>query len=230
MIFACHHKVGTTWFHNILSHIAHEYHLNYQYCQQKDLTGDADIFFDDHSRMNVSLLENYRGVHLIRDPRDVIVSGFHYHKWTAEEWANEPRSEFNGLTYKEQLNSLDDKQGLIFEMNHIGKETIHEMIRWDYDNEDFIEVKYEELLVTPVEIFTAIFKHYNFTPQAVLRCLEIADNYSFKKMKKNRTDMHLRKGTSGDWKNHFDKESRALFKTMFPNVLVSLGYEENDEW
>ena len=33
---------------------------------------------------------------MIRDPRDVIVSGYFYHQWTDEPWANEPRPELGG--------------------------------------------------------------------------------------------------------------------------------------
>lgn len=231
MVFGCHHKVGTSWFSKILAHVANEFELNFQYCEQSDLViGRTDIFFQDHSRIFTSELNDYRGVHLIRDPRDLIVSGYHYHKWSDEEWVNVPRKDFGEMTYKEKINSLDQQNGLSFEMNHVGTETIQEMINWNYNDKNFLEVKYEDLLQDNKEVFRTIFQHYNFNEKSVSRCLEIVKNYSFDRMKKNSNSKHFRKGVSGDWKNHFDVELKQEFKTRFPDVLEYLGYEVNSEW
>ena len=40
----------------------------------------------------------------------------------------------------------------------------------------------------------------------------------------------LRKGVSGDWKNHFSDEDKAVFKEVAGDLLIELGYEQDMDW
>ena len=40
----------------------------------------------------------------------------------------------------------------------------------------------------------------------------------------------IRKGISGDWKNHFSEKNIAAFKLVAGDALLSLGYELNSDW
>lgn len=231
LLFSCHHKVGTAWFSNILNHVATEFDLKFEYNQALLLSEDTDIFFDDHSRYDLDKLELYKGVHIIRDPRDVIVSGYHYHKWTEEDWANIPSDKFGGKSYKEKINSFqNEEQGIAFEMENVGTDTIIEMMMWNYSNPNVLEIKFEELLKNPDEVFDDIFRHYGFSGEELNKCLSIANSYTFDRLKKKFNSKHLRKGIAGDWRNHFTDELKTLFKDMFPGVLEKLGYEKNMQW
>lgn len=39
-----------------------------------------------------------------------------------------------------------------------------------------------------------------------------------------------RKGISGDWRNYFSNDDKALFKSLAGGLLVELGYEQNLDW
>jgi hypothetical protein len=39
-----------------------------------------------------------------------------------------------------------------------------------------------------------------------------------------------RKGVAGDWKNHFSKEDRRVFKEEAGELLIRLGYEDDLDW
>jgi hypothetical protein len=41
---------------------------------------------------------------------------------------------------------------------------------------------------------------------------------------------HFRKGAPGDWINHFTADHKALFKRLYPDLVVKLGYEAADDW
>lgn len=40
----------------------------------------------------------------------------------------------------------------------------------------------------------------------------------------------FRSGKTGGWKNHFANEHKVLFKDVAGDLLVKLGYEENNDW
>lgn len=40
----------------------------------------------------------------------------------------------------------------------------------------------------------------------------------------------FRKGIIGDWRNHFTAEHKRVFKELAGDLLIDLGYEQNDDW
>ena len=40
----------------------------------------------------------------------------------------------------------------------------------------------------------------------------------------------FRKGTIGDWRNHFTEEHKAAFKEVAEAELIKLGYEKDYDW
>lgn len=63
----------------------------------------------------------------------------------------------------------------------------------------------------------------------------IAQKYSFQNQAKRIAGKEniysfLRKGISGDWKNHFNKESCEKFNFYAGKELIKLGYEKNADW
>jgi hypothetical protein len=40
----------------------------------------------------------------------------------------------------------------------------------------------------------------------------------------------FRKGIAGDWKNVFTEQDKRVFKAAAGDLLVELGYEENNDW
>ena len=235
IVHCCYHKVGTAWFIRVLRSISRYYGLYFQRCIQSDLKRDTDVFMEYMSRVDESKLPQYVGSHMIRDPRDIIVSAYFYHLWTKEEWAHIPRHTLNNLTYQEHLNSLDRDAGLLAEMEGTSKEVIDEMAQWDYHNPNFFEFKYEEIIEDEEEVFAKIFQHYNFSPEAIDNCLEIAEKFSFKNQAKRKKGVvkqksHLRSGRSGQWKDLFKLEHKQRFQELFGNVLIDLGYETSNDW
>ena len=235
IVHCCYHKVGTAWFIRVLRAISRYYGLKFQQCTQSELQRDTDIFLEYMSRVDVAKLPNYVGSHMIRDPRDIIISAYFYHLWTKEEWAHIPRHSLNNLTYQEHLNSLNKEEGLLAEMEGTSKEVIEEMSQWNYDNPNFIEFKYEDIIVNESEIFSKIFQHYQFSQEAIENCIKIANRFSFKN-KSNRQKgtikptSHLRSGRIGEWQEVFNQHHKRRFKELFGNTLIKLGYETDNNW
>ncbi|NJL82057.1 MAG: sulfotransferase domain-containing protein [Chloroflexaceae bacterium] len=235
IIHCSHHKAGTVWFSNVLKEVANQFGLQFQYCRQEKLYLTTEIFLEDHSCLDFEKLPPHRGSHIIRDPRDMIISGYFYHLWTHEKWANIPRQKYGDRSYKDYLNSLDLEAGILAEIKRAINGGIKEMSIWDYTDPNFINIKYEDLVKNEREIFSSIFRHYGFHERAIAQSLEIVDYYSFKNVKKreakeNFKKSHLRSGRSGEWRELFTDAHKAYFKEHCGDILLKLGYETNYDW
>ena len=81
LIVVCtHHKTGTVWMGNVFRAVRKQYKRKLFAGKQDDLPPDADIFLQDHSKVDLDALRSrgrpVRCVHVIRDPRDVVMSCF----------------------------------------------------------------------------------------------------------------------------------------------------------
>jgi len=114
------HKAGTVWMMRVFIGICKLLNLKYSLSNQLGLPNTFDLFFEAHSNFDFSKIDfAYRGLHVIRDPWDMIVSACFYHLHASELWLHEKRDDFGGLTYQEKINTypdFDDK--LLFEMEN----------------------------------------------------------------------------------------------------------------
>lgn len=241
ILVGTHHKTGTVWLLSIFKEICKKHSISlylsqhkgyypregFYFCEHSDFSYVGNgVYFHEHSDFNFSIFKKaYRGVHLIRDPRDVIVSGCFYHKVSGEMWLHQGLEEFDGLTYQEKLNSyssLDDQ--LLFEMAHSSKTVINRMLKWDYCNPAFFELKYEDLIVdTDLRLFHEVFVFLGFDGKTIPYLLKIAfDNSVFSgELKTN----HIRSGKTGQWKEYFKPVHIKRFYELFGDSLTRLGYE-----
>ena len=236
VLIGTHHKTGTVWMSSIFNSIASYYDLKlYANRDNKSFicpSGNFDIFLQNKSYFDFKKLSNYKGLHIIRDPRDIVVSGCFYHTKSSEKWLHIKREKFGGLTYQEKLNSyssFDDK--LIFEMENSSRNTIQDIISWNYDNPHFIEIKYEDLIQDiDLNLFRKIFQFLDFNEKIIPRLLKIAHKNSlFSGQVSNRK--HIRSGKKQQWKEYFKPIHAARFVALFDDVLIKLNYEQtNTGW
>lgn len=231
ILVGTHHRAGTMWIGGIFRKIARHLVLEFFSGPQRDLPRNFDIFFQNHSVFDLEALPfDYRGVHVIRDPRDVIVSGCFYHQNANEAWLHVRRKEFGGLTYQEKIVSLPsvDEQ-LLFEMEYHG-DPIWDMVAWSYSNPNFLEVRYEDLRAdNSMMLFRRIFTFLGFPAEVIPCLLQIAyDNSLFSG--KVRNSVHVRSGDAGQWRKYFKRTHRARFVELFGDALIRLGYERNNDW
>ena len=197
-----------------------------------NLPAGTDIFFQNHSLIDLKSLDKpYRGIHLIRDPRDVIISGCLYHQKAEEPWLHQPRQLLGGLTYQQKINSLETlEEQIFFEMENAGKRTIEEMIAWDYGQPDFIEVKYEDLIEDQdLTLFHQIFSFLGFPGKTLPSLLAIAYQNSLFSGNLSKS-LHIRSGKKEQWKDYFNQKHKERFTALFGDALIQLGYEEDQSW
>lgn len=233
VLHCTHHKAGWSWFRNILEAVAERYGLRYRNLLTEPGEG-AEIAIGLGGVVDVDTFGDVVGSHMIRDPRDVVVSGYHYHLWTTEAWALEPSPEHGGLSYQEHLRSVDTEEGMNAEIRH-ALPVIEQMVRWDYDDPRFLELRYEDAIDEPVSTYEAAFRHYGFAPDEAAACVALADRFSFhrvtgRRIGEEREGSHLRSGRPGQWRDVFTPANAALFKELTGDALVALGYESDMGW
>jgi hypothetical protein len=235
IVHCAHHRVGSAWFTRVLSAISDEYGLRFQNCRQPDLRSDTDVFLQDHSLVDLTQLAPHRGSHMVRDPRDIVVSRYFYHIWTKELWAHDPQAEYAGRSYLEYLNSLDQEAGILAEIDKFADYGLAHMADWNYANPDFLELRYEDLIRDEEGQFRRLFTHYGFRPAAVERSVEIAKQFSFERQTKRKIGQvqaksHLRSGRPGEWRDVLSERQKARCKEVFGDVLIKLNYETGYDW
>ena len=236
IVHCTYHKMGTKWFTSVLAAVADHYGLSFQWIDNQidELDTENDIIVLDHSDLIAQQISPCVGSHLIRDFRDVVVSGYYYHLWTEESWARTPSSRYKGLGYRQYLNGLSEDEGLLAEILRFADYAEERGMKdWNFRHPSFLELKYEQVFGNEKPVFRTLFEHYGFTPDAIDVGLGIADRFSFRNQTKNRQSpekSHLRSGRSGQWREVFKKEHEECFKEQLGELLILAGYESSNDW
>jgi len=229
ILVGTHHKTGTKWMENWLSRFASLTGITfYQIGPELDFrTYPVDvgraILFQDHSYFSNYSSPNARGIHIIRDPRDVIISGASYHSKSDEAWLLKRQRRFLGRNYQEMINSyktLEDR--LCFEMRNLATATIRDMI--EFQDDRFLTVKYEDLFMDlqDLKIVEKIADHLEiFNDDRVA----LYHSYQLSHLKSvTEPNLHVSSGVVEQWRTVFTDRISQEFISNFPGVLEKLGY------
>ncbi len=177
----------------------------------------------------------FRITRFIRDPRDLIVSGYHYHKKGAEPWFRTPHltpKYFEAInaavpskikehqTYAEYLNSVSLEEGLLAELE-FRKYHFESMLEWK-EHEHIRLYKYEDILGNEKEIWNDIFDFYelSFWDKKIANIFlsyYVSDSYVSK-------DKHIRNKKSGQWREVLTPYVVDVFNQKYKDILLRYDY------
>lgn len=186
--------------------------------------------------VDFSRLGDYRATHFIRDPRDLIVSGYFYHRRGAEGWCLQanprplwpvvngtvPSSVPKKQCYADYLMSCSEEDGLIAEIE-FRKNHFEAMEAWDYSNPNCMEIRYEDVVGNEQSVFRRMFEHYGLPDKEISRGLDLAAQFSVKQTTTTRS--HIRDPKPGQWRDRFTPRVMEAFHERHPNLLAVLGYD-----
>lgn len=247
-----HHKCATVWIHSILTEVCRDLSLKLEYVHSHNqFNGDLESFvkendldFITYANANmdyVAKLKNFKGFHVIRDPRDIAVSSYfsHLHSHPTDGWRLLAE-------HREKLQKASKQEGLFLDINFINDGVYKVLERWNYHLPHILEIKMEELTREPSKKFVEIFgflgiiaKGFTVSSRnriSIKKLEKILEKKSFstlsggRKKGQENAGHHFRKGIAGDWANHFTEEHKKYFKEKYNDLLIKLGYEKNSDW
>jgi Txe/YoeB family toxin of Txe-Axe toxin-antitoxin module len=227
------HKCGITLTYRILNRLSEEtitkvWVLDTEKKEsweiEKTEPEEWDICYGNNTNFNkIKIPENHKGIILIRDPRDIIISGMHYHLKCSEPWVTTPNPYFNGLSFQECLiNEKTDEDRYIFELNRMVKNTVNGILNTIEKFPTFKIIKYEDLVgdnsideTTKMLMYLGVPEYNTNKIKSIVESLSISNN---------KTDPHIRNGKPEQWKTDLPIRVLARFEKMFPKVIKKLGY------
>lgn len=185
----------------------------------------CDVLIDHHSMFNFEFIApGFAGIHIIRDPRDVLVSSMHYHRKSEERWLHWPMERLGWKTYQQALNALpNDEERLLFEMEGQTGIGIRRMLDWDYNRPGFTELHYEDLVGEGADqAFARAIATWQLSDAEKDLLLGLFRYFAMggpgKKSK------HIRNAASGQWREHFTPRVAEAFDKAFPDAVDRLGF------
>lgn len=156
-----HHKCASTWITAIIYDICAISGLRpYQKqsnlvddIQQLILSEDIDFYICQTSLYEkISKIRDYKGFHIIRDPRDLIISGYYSHLYShsTDGWPEL-------YQHREELKKLNKNDGILKEIE-FSSYFIDHINNWNYNDPNILELKMEDLTKSPKVELTKILK------------------------------------------------------------------------
>lgn len=231
LVHCGYHKAGTVWLRHVLLSLIRPYGLRKQEGKSVAIRSGIDVAFYTNAatfRRDQIGDRPFRGSHLIRDPRDLVVSGYEYHLVTAEPWTQRADPAYGGLSYQAHLHSVGEHEGLMAEIEWVAAGTAAAMGEWDYDQPEFLELRYEDAFADEQGTFGSLFRWYGLSEEATASALQAVDRLSLKRG--GAVPDHARSGKPGEWKSRLSPAHIARFKELTGDLVVRLGYETEPNW
>lgn len=244
-------KSGTTWATRLVADLAScpaagHWLADHQELATEGLDRDSPHrCWKSHRRfedLNVDTEAGDRVIYVVRDPRDLVVSGanyFYFHRWPwlARVLSGIPKARgvYDRLLY-ERVTTKRFRHDQMIEAVTVGND-VHEFtqLSWaghlhPYASSSALMVRYEDLLEQPIEESLRLLEYLGLEVDQE-RIDEVVRRQSFKVRKQEfveagdiKNAAFLRSGTSGGWRDELSDDQVARVESALGDDLVALGY------
>ncbi len=252
----CNHKVGTRLFGRVMALAAPL--LGWQRQAVRGLVRavkpEADLVVFAHSLVGFDLAAlPHRGIRVLRDPRDIWLSGYLYHRRCSEAWCvqvpGEPPSPIRfphvpysrqhmpeawkraylagleGRSYQQNLLDRDRAAGLAFEETRYAAWTLEALADWPQDP-DTLDIRMEEVAADFDGTMARVFRHLGCDAREVALAVEAARAEDIARM----TDAalaekpHIHARELSKWRAMLTPEEVDRFEARHGALIRRLGY------
>lgn len=215
-------------------------HFNSELDKFKKYIGNYNISsLNNHYLENQDLPKGSRKSVFIRDPRDLVISGYYYHKKGSESWCmikNPTESDFgivNGiipsrLKHGESLydlyNRLSIEDGIRSEIE-FRRNHFQTMESW-IDNPEILILKYEDILYDEERKFELLAEQYQFNEREKKIWISLAKKLSISEIKQHK---HVRNPKTNQFKTKFPTLVLEEFCTEYNTLLKKYKNYSSDK-
>ena len=241
LVHCSYHKCLTVYFQRVMSqllrHFGRYHHFNSELGDFYARHGQYRVSSVNNHALDLDRLGDCRITRSVRDPRDLVVSGYFYHRRGAERWCliedaaprdwsivngQIPSAMRPGESYMACLQRLGQEEGLIAEIEFRSRH-FTSMRQWPDDDPRIRTWKYEHVISNEQRVFGEIFAHYGFSWPLRLYGHRLAGR--FKASAARRTAFHIRDPRPGQWRDLFTPRVAAAFEARYGDLPQALGYE-----
>ncbi|WP_374765108.1 sulfotransferase domain-containing protein [Yunchengibacter salinarum] len=250
IFISTHHKAGTQWLRTVFANFCRQRKIFFfdltRYARQAGLPEDSLVplcdylaregvgpvcLFDDHSRIVAAALNRsevfsnqFRGLHMVRDPRDIVISGARYHLKSDEQWLHAPQSDFDGQTYRQKLESFETFSGqVLFEADHAAGSTAQDMAAFP-ESDRVMTLRYEDMVEDrKLTRFREAFRFLELPEKARPVFDEIVRRHSLFGEAVVRGE-HVSNGRPRQWQQALDAETAQALHDRYAGLLFRYGY------
>jgi hypothetical protein len=272
-----HHKCASTWIEDISRSVCDDLGLRFRITYTSDefghdlpgLLGREKIDFLAYANADyrhVCSVPEVKGFHVVRDPRDIVVSAYfsHLNSHPTHAWPEL-------VSHRAKLQAASKDEGLLLEMDFRAGQ-FAEMEAWPKESPSHIlRLRMEDLTADPYNRVLEIFSFLDLLDEREYtaskrtrffvskvgakirsttglrlvpslprlpaeRLLGILWENEFTRKSGGRAKgeedvtSHYRKGTPGDWLNHFKHRHLEYFSERYSGLLLKYGYETDTDW
>lgn len=166
---------------------------------------------------------------VLRDLRDTLISRYFSQRETHK---NDPSGKIEAM--RAELRAMRVEDGLARVMEDAGMANTARIQRSWFGSGEIV-LRYEDLISNDVALFTELFVKQLGLPVSADKVERAVVANRFEKIYKRKLGeedaaSHGRKGTPGDWKNHFTPRLAERFQELYGDVLPAGGYEADAGW
>jgi hypothetical protein len=187
--------------------------------------------------LDLDRLGDFRMTRFVRDPRDLVVSGYFYHRRGAEPWCTQPKPtdadwafangripdglRASGKSFADYLAGLSQEEGLLAELE-FRQLHFEAMAAWPAEHPQILRLRYEDFPGHEAAMFDRIFAHYEVSFPVRRLGHYFAQRHSLERRRAK--DPHIRNPASGQWREHFTPRVKRAFDEEWGGLVEQLGY------
>ncbi len=247
LVHCSYHKCMTVYFARVFGKLYNEVfrcsrgykHFNSQINDFYRSIGKHQVISVNNHALDLDRLGNCRISRFVRDPRDLVISGYFYHKKGIEKWSNligptpQDWKIVNGSipmllsdqeSFSSYLRKVSLEEGLIAEIDFREKH-FHSMGSWPKEDPRILCLRYEDILSNEKTMFRKLLNFYQVSILESRVGTYLAHKYSAQRQKKSgRQTRHIRDVNSNQWRKFFTPKVNEYFNDRHRSLISYLGY------
>jgi hypothetical protein len=242
LIHCSYHKCLTVFYRRVMQstmrHFGGYQHFNSDVGLFEEGRGNVRVASVNNHALALGERDDARVSRFVRDPRDLMVSGYFYHRRAAEPWCSirdpsesdlsvvngaVPHVLQSGESFSDCLQRLDQESGLLAEMEFRAHH-FASMRAWPQTDPRIRTWRYEDILGNESRVMGELAAHYEFAWPLQRWVQWHATRFSAKRAAAA-GDTHVRNPTSGQWRAVFTPRVVREFESRWGDLLALHGYE-----